>query len=175
VLDQIQHGGDAGLKSIAIGAAVMVAGMVAIKVIGALFRRVPPALPPGRPPQLSVLPGILDPHELAQVNRILNLRGGKFVGPPTRAFPGIDGWLDGLTISLKTGNDLNAILNVTREAADKAAKFGHTGVELFIDSRMVKGADIILDLPRLLVGVLREGTISVVNIETASGWIRILP
>lgn len=175
-MDQVQYGGDAGLKSLIGGAGVVVGGMIAVKVIGNMVRSVPLALPPGGPK--LIIPGKLQSHELAQVERIISFRGGTFVGPSTRNFAGIDGTIDGIGASLKqyTGTSPLGVLKHASKAEEQAFQAGYTSVELFIDARNVKAGPL-LDFARKgpLAQIPRQGVISTINIETADGWVRLIP
>jgi hypothetical protein len=149
--------------------------MLAVKIVGAIAQRAPKLLPAAGPAGVRVIRGTYQAHEIAQMERIVQWRGGLFKGTPFANFPGIDGWLEGIAASLKTGNTTNAILNVTEQAATKASRAGYAAVELFIDSRALRAGQVLQEVPRKVGGVLREGIIAAINIETKDGWIRILP
>jgi hypothetical protein len=144
--------------------------------VGGLLRRAPLALPPSAGAVVDIIPGTYQAHEVAQMHRIVAWRGGTFKGTPLPDFPGIDGWLDGIAASLKTGNSTNAIANEVVRAEAKAANAGYSAVELFVDSRAVSAAEVLQGVRHSaeVHGVLQSGIISVVNIETRDGWIRLL-
>lgn len=177
VIDQIQYGGDAGLRALAIGAVVTLGLGIAIRVAGIALRRVPLALPAAKGAAVKIPAGALRPHEIAQAERIVQWRGGTFLGPPTADFRGIDGWIEGIAASLKRASDVNGIKNVIDDGAEQATRAGHAGAELFIDARQVRGAAILdaNNVARHADGVLRDGSFSAINVETADGWSRIVP
>jgi len=105
-------------------------------------------LPPGRSP--LVIPGRLLPHEVVQAQRIVAFYGGTFTGAATRrGFPGIDGTLDGVAVSLKryTGSSLVGVLRHASTAEAQAMQADFTGVEVFIEARNVRAGPL-LDFAR---------------------------
>jgi hypothetical protein len=124
-----------------------------------------------------VVPNKLAPHELAFAREIVGFRGGTFIGNPKRNFPGIEGTLDGLPVSLKeTQGGLGAVLPHASKAEAQAAKAGAVGTELFIKAENV-GRLQLLDFAANggLTQIPRQGTISSINVLTSEGWVRIVP
>ena len=134
----------------------------------------PKALQPGRPG--SVIPGGLARHEVAFANEIVSYRGGFFEGVARRSAPGIDGFLDGVAVSLKeTRGKLGAVLRKASEAESQASRAGYSGVELFIKAPNVGEAQL-LDFARKgpLVEIPNQGTISSITVFTRDGVVRLL-
>ncbi len=139
-----------------------------------LAAKTPLALPAGSPGR--VVANALEPHELSFAKEIVGFRGGTLTGAPTRSFPGIDGVLDGVPVSLKqTTGGLSAVLKHASKAEAQAIKAGHTGVEVFIQAPNV-GKSALLDFAGkgALSAIPGQGTVSAINIQTADGWVRIL-
>jgi RHS repeat-associated protein len=132
------------------------------------------ALPPGRPG--SVTPGGLASHEAAFAEEIVGFQGGDFVGVPKRSTPGIDGFLDGVAVSLKeTTGGLAAVLRHASKAEKSAQKAGFSGVELFLKAPNVGKAQL-LDFAGEgpLTAIPNQGTISSVNVFTRDGVVRVI-
>jgi filamentous hemagglutinin len=126
----------------------------------------------------SVIRNALSPKEFRQASDIVQFRGGTFVGPRTSNFPGIDGWLDGVPVQLKSleGRSIYGVLrNVIHGAKDMAAE-GYRG-DIYIDAsssgismtkliEFIKPGSPISDLTA-------EGTVQHVYIKTAEGWLTV--
>ncbi|MFI6500342.1 DNRLRE domain-containing protein [Nonomuraea typhae] len=130
------------------------------------------ALTAGKPAR--VIRNRLDNHEFLQADDVVKLRGGEFVGQRVRNMPGIDGFRDGIPVSLKqTGSSSPAaILRHASKAEDQARKANRTGVELYIDAQNMsrnKLLDFIANGP--LQDIPKQGTIGVIYIRTAAGWV----
>ncbi|NJP91930.1 type IV secretion protein Rhs [Nonomuraea sp. FMUSA5-5] len=132
----------------------------------------PRELPAGKPP--SVVRNGLTDHEPAQALEVARLRGGEFVGPPTTNYAGIDGWLDGVPVSLKEygGNKPVFVLKKAGRADDEARDAGFSGVELYINAKNVPKQEL-LDFARNgpLPGIPKQGTLSSIYVNTADGWV----
>ncbi len=102
----------------------------------------------------------LEPHELAQAQRIGDFRGGTFVGNARRAAPGIDGTLDGVSVSLKlySGSSPSGVLRHASRAEASAANAGYRGVEVFIDASSVSRSTIVGN--QGLAAIPAQGTVS---------------
>jgi hypothetical protein len=120
----------------------------------------------------------LSEEEAAFAEEIVNFRGGLYEGPPTRNFARIDGTLDGLPViqlnlsTSKFGTFFKAIVGAQRDAI----KAGYAGVELFVNAKQFSPKQLPEDptlLPRI-GAIVREGTLSAVNILTGGGWIRVV-
>ncbi|MGB6059368.1 MAG: hypothetical protein WBF71_14010, partial [Microthrixaceae bacterium] len=118
----------------------------------------PRALPAGWPGR--VVANALEPHELAQAQRIGDFRGGTFVGNARRAAPGIDGTLDGVSVSLKlySGSSPSGVLRHASRAEASAANAGYRGVEVFIDASSVSRSTIVGN--QGLAAIPAQGTVS---------------
>ena len=83
-------------------------------------------LSPGR--QSDVVRNSLKAHEFAQAQDVVSLRGGQFVGAPEGSFPGIDGHLDGVPVSLKryTGGSPLGVLTHASKAHKSALNAGYS-------------------------------------------------
>ena len=84
----------------------------------------------------SVISNGLDAAETAFANKIVQFRGGTFVGVFKRNAPGIDGFLNGKPISLKAKSSPKpfAILKAATDAESSALKAGFSNVDLYIDA-----------------------------------------
>ena len=127
------------------------------------------ALPAGSPGR--VVANALEPHELAQAQRIVDFRGGTFVGNAQRGAPGIDGTLDGVSASLKSysGSSPSGVLRHASRAEVSAANAGYRGVEVFIDAGNVSRSSIVGN--RGLAAIPTQGTVSSIYVRTADGWV----
>jgi hypothetical protein len=87
--------------------------------------------------------GGLSDHEIKFARQIQAVRGGGFTGVRDRSAPGIDGYLDGVPVSLKeTDGKLSAVLRHASRAERKAANAGYSGVDLFIKAPNVNSVDL---------------------------------
>lgn len=132
----------------------------------------PLALPAGSPAR--VVPNALLPHEIAQAQRLVDFRGGEFMGNVHESAPGIDGLRDGIPTSLKTysGESPLGVLRHASRAEASAAKAGYADVELFIDAPGVSNAELI-DFAGNgpLARIPSQGTISSIYVRASDGWI----
>ncbi|NBF04890.1 hypothetical protein GV819_21625 [Pseudomonas sp. Fl5BN2] len=66
---------------------------------------------------------------------IVSFRGGEFKGGDTPSFAGIDGWLDGVSVQLKTIKEasINSVRRNILSGAEDVAKAGYKG-GLYIDA-----------------------------------------
>jgi|GEM_PF-1775236 len=120
----------------------------------------------------------LNDAEYQQAQDVVAYRGGHFEGPPEPNFRGIDGWLDGVPISLKGygGNSPAGVLTHASSAEREALAAGYSGVEVFIKAKNVSAhrvIDFATSPPGNLAKIPHQGTISTVYINTADGWLRI--
>nr|AGC71099.1 hypothetical protein [uncultured bacterium A1Q1_fos_2067] len=133
----------------------------------------PLPVPPGSPGR--VVANALESHELSFANDIVGFRGGTLTGAPTRYFPGIDGALDGVPISLKqTKGGLGSVLKNASKAEAQAKNAGYSGVEVFIEAKNVDKTSL-LDFAEKgpLAKIPSQGTVSSIHVLTADGWVRI--
>ena len=91
--------GDKRNGTISAAGALPIAGILATLTKWYKGARALKELPSG--PAASVVRNALEAHEVAQAQKIVDFRGGKFVGNKSRSFPGIDGFLNGVPASLK--------------------------------------------------------------------------
>lgn len=71
---------------------------------------------------------------------------------------------------------LGTLFKTVTKAAEQAQNAGYAGVELFVEAKNLPAKQLLSDasiLPRI-GGIVREGTLAVVNILTADGWIRVV-
>jgi RHS repeat-associated protein len=131
-----------------------------------------PALPAGSPP--SVVPNDLMPHEVAEAWDIVNFRGGEFVGNTVGNAPGIDGFLNGVPVSLKgyAGSSPAAILRKAGLAERSASRAGYSGVEVYINAPGLSRSTLI-DFSRNspLNAIPRHGVVSTIYVLTGGGWV----
>jgi hypothetical protein len=175
VMDQIQFGGSAGLKSLLFSGAI-IGGAIAIESFASRFAREVPLLKAGSPGKLII--NKLSEEEAAFAQEIIEFRGGTFVGQAVKDTPGIDGFLEGVPASLKqlSSSSLGTLFKTVTKAAEQAQNAGYANVELFIEAKNFPAKQLLSDatiLPRI-GGIVREGTLVVVNILTADGWIRVV-
>ncbi|WP_188195458.1 DUF6531 domain-containing protein [Nonomuraea sp. SYSU D8015] len=131
----------------------------------------PKGLTAGTPP--SVVRNGLQPHELVQAREIVDFRGGRFVGA-TPSHPGIDGWLDGVPVSLKaySGTSPAGVLRHASLAESSARKAGFSGVDLYVDAKNVPGATMVdFGTNGPLAQIPRQGTINSIYVNSADGWV----
>lgn len=105
-------------------------------------------------------------------------RGGTFEGVPSKNFPGIDGWLDGVPIQLKTveGKSILAIQRNIIGAAKDMSKAGYVG-DVYIDATKTGvGIGKITDFTKPgtpISNMLNEGVVKSISIKTGEGWLTI--
>jgi RHS repeat-associated protein len=131
-----------------------------------------PALPAGSPG--NVVPNELDPHEVAQAQSIVDFQGGTFVGNTVKSAPGIDGYLSGEPVSLKTysGSSPGGVLRWATEAQKSAANAGYSGVTLYIDAPRVATSRLLDFIPNGRLGTMtRQGIVKSIYVHTAGGWV----
>jgi hypothetical protein len=118
----------------------------------------------------------LSAEEAALAKDIVAFRGGIFVGQVKRDLPGIDGFLDGVPVSLKKADGgLSAVLSRVSKAEAQARNAGYTGVEVFVRAPNVDlGALVDFAQKGPLTKIPTQGTISAINVLTAGGWVRII-
>jgi hypothetical protein len=123
----------------------------------------------------KVIPNKLESHELVFADQIVEYRGGQLVGAETRSFPGIDGHLDGIPISLKeTKGGLGAVVRHASQAEAKAAKAGYSGVDLYVKAPNVNSAALIdFSSKGPLLVMPRQGIISNIFVLTRDGWVMV--
>lgn len=132
----------------------------------------PKALPPGSPG--SVVRNALQDHEYAQAQEVVGFRGGKFVGPLDPNEPGIDGYIDGQPVSLKTfsGTSPMGVLRHAARAATSASDASYSGVELYISAPNVSASQLIdFGMNGGLARIPTEGAIGSIYVSTANGWV----
>ncbi|ULT68718.1 MULTISPECIES: DUF637 domain-containing protein [Pseudomonas] len=134
------------------------------------------ALPSGK--KGSVVRGALEEHEFKQASDIVSFRGGQFKGADTPSFAGIDGWLDGVPVQLKTikGTSINSVRRNILSGAEDMAKAGYKG-DLYIDAAST-GVSMEKMLSHFKSGspvsnVVGEGAVSNIYIKTQDGWMNI--
>ena len=131
-----------------------------------------------RAAERSLLPfvrGGLSDAEVAFAREVQGFRGGAFEGVPTRSAPGIDGFLDGVPISLKEmKGGLGAVLKHASKAEAQAANSGYKGVDLYIRAPAV-GRQPLLDFAGKggLAKIPTQGTIRSIHVYTSDGWVPI--
>ncbi|AYO55247.1 hemagglutinin repeat-containing protein [Acinetobacter wuhouensis] len=119
----------------------------------------------------------MDPHEIAQAQSIINLKGGIFEGTPSKRYPGIDGWLNGVPVQLKevTGNSLNSIQKNILKADASLKKHGYEQAELYIDAIQTRiSREQLNDFIKKgtpISNVLNEGAVKSISINTKDGWL----
>ncbi|WP_437776708.1 RHS repeat domain-containing protein [Sorangium sp. So ce1097] len=125
----------------------------------------------------KVIVNKLSPAERAFAEKIVAKEGGEFVGQTVKNQPGIDGWLNGIPVSLKQiDGGLGAVLTHASKAEAKAAKASYSGVRLFIEAPNV-GKEALLDFASKgpLSKIPTQGTISEIHVLTQNGWVMINP
>lgn len=119
----------------------------------------------------------LDQMESAFATTIFLTRHGPSLGTPFHDYPGIDEMAGTTPFSLKQmDRGLTATLKHASNAESQAANAGFSGVELFINAPKVN-LEILIDFPNTgpLSLIPKQGIISIVNIKTADGWLRLPP
>lgn len=114
--------------------------------------------------------------ETAQAADIVAFKGGKFVGQPASNTPGIDGWLNGVPVSLKevTGNGMTAVQRNVISGANQMSKAGQVG-DMYVDA--TKAGVATQDVTSWvkpgspIANVLNEGVVNNINIKTTNGWV----
>jgi len=134
-----------------------------------------PELSASAPQRPKFIRGKLDDAENAFALRIQQWKGGDFEGVPRRDFPGIDGHLGGIPVSLKeTNGGLHAVLTHASKAERSAANAGYSGVDLYIKATNVTKADLeefANNGP--LVKIPTQGTIRKIHVLASDGWYEI--
>lgn len=103
---------------------------------------------------------------------------GTFIGQTVKNTPGIDGFPEGVPVNLKQLNSsrLGTLFKTVTLAAEQAENARYAGVELFVEAKAFSAKELLSDstiLPRI-GSVIREETLSAVNILSADGWIRVV-
>ncbi|BAQ81775.1 two-partner secretion domain-containing protein [Pseudomonas sp. St29] len=134
------------------------------------------ALPSGK--KGTVIRGALEEHEFKQASDIVSFKGGEFKGADRRSFAGIDGWLDGVPVQLKTvqGSSINSVRRNVLKGAENMANAGYKG-DLYVDASST-GVSMEKILSHFKSGspvsnVVGEGTVSNIYIKTQDGWVNI--
>ena len=135
-----------------------------------------PKLPPSKPSSLN--PGALEPHEIAQAQSIVDYKGGNFIGAPTKNYPGIDGWLDGIPVQLKevTGNGMMAVQrNIVGGARDmhKAGYIGDMYIDITRTGVSIKTLNDWVKPNTPIANILNESTVKNIYVRTSEGWVDI--
>lgn len=149
--------------------------LVEKEVVEEAAKRTPKLLAAGKPG--SVIANKLLKHEVEFAKEIVAHRGGELIGAAKKSAPGIDGFLEGIPISLKqTKGGLVAVLRHASVAEAQAKAAGYTGVEVFIKAENI-GATQLLDfaLKGALTKIPRQGIVSAINVLTKGGWVRFIP
>jgi hypothetical protein len=150
-------------------------------VIGRIFRAIPfqkLALPAGA--SASVIRNALSDEEAAFAEEITNFRGGQFVGAPKADFPGIDGWIDNISASLKilSTKNLQGVVDKVEEGAKQAVRAGYSGGELFVKVPNFSSTDLTNAANSAYLteinGFVNDGSFSAINFQFANGWLRIV-
>ena len=142
------------------------------RAVGELLEAGGRALAPGANP--SIVRNALEPHEFRQAERIVEFRGGAFVGNNARNAPGIDGTLSGIPVSLKSisGSSPTSVLSNASRAERQASNAGFSGVELYIEAPNVSAPALVdFGVNGPLSAIPSQGTISAIYIQTADGWV----
>ncbi|MGL1829955.1 UNVERIFIED_CONTAM: hypothetical protein GN151_06125 [Acinetobacter sp. HSTU-ASm16] len=119
----------------------------------------------------------MEEHEVQQVQSILNLRGGIFEGTPTKRYPAIDGWLNGVPVQLKevTGNSINAIQKNILKADTSLKKHGYKQAEVYVDaSKTGISRDQLNDFIKTgspISNILNEGAVKSIYVNKKDGWL----
>ncbi|MFE8645074.1 hemagglutinin repeat-containing protein [Sphingomonas sp. NCPPB 2930] len=124
----------------------------------------------------EVVPNAMSAAETTQAADIVAFKGGTFVGQPTSNTPGIDGWLNGVPVSLKevTGNGMTAVQRNVIGGTNQMSKAGQVG-DMYIDATKagVSTQDVTnwVKPGSPIANVLNEGTVKNINIKTTNGWV----
>lgn len=124
----------------------------------------------------EVVPNAMSAAETAQAADIVAFKGGKFVGQPASNTPGIDGWLNGVPVSLKevTGNGMTAVQRNVIGGTNQMSKAGQVG-DMYVDATKagVSTQDVTnwVKPGSPIANVLNEGTVNNINIKTTNGWV----
>ncbi len=125
----------------------------------------------------EVVPNAMSAAETAQAIDIVAFKGGKFVGQPTSNTPGIDGWLNGVPVSLKEVTGGNGMLTVQKnitQGTTQMIKAGQVG-DMYIDA--IKTGVSVQDVTNWvkpgtpISNILNEGVVNNINIKTINGWV----
>lgn len=125
---------------------------------------------------VTIIKNQLTDAEEAQARELADYLGGKeFTGPPTNNFEGIDGWLDGQSVSLKeySGTSPSAVLKHAVKAESQATNAGYNNVTLYIKAPNMSAtrlADFAKNGP--LSQIPGRGSIGQIYIRTADGWLK---
>lgn len=130
-----------------------------------------PAPQPG-----SVVKNAMSELETAQAQDIVNFKGGKFIGQPESNTPGIDGWLDGVPVSLKevTGKGMTAVQRNIVNGTKQMVNSNQIG-DMYVDA--VKSGVSLQDVAGWIKpgtpisNILNEGSVNNIIIKTTNGWI----
>nr|WP_227604701.1 VENN motif pre-toxin domain-containing protein [Acinetobacter sp. TGL-Y2] len=119
----------------------------------------------------------MESHEIQQAQSIIDLKGDIFEGTPTARYPAIDGWLDGISVQLKTvtGNGLTAIQRNILKADAALKKEGYHQAEMYIDAVQTgitrKQLNDFIKPGTPISNILNEGAVKSVSINTKDGWL----
>jgi len=132
------------------------------------------ALPTSKPGLL--VPNAMSAAEAAQAADIIAFKGGKFVGQLTSNTPGIDGWLNGVPVSLKevTGNGMTAVQRNIVDGTKQMVNAKQVG-DMYIDAARtgitVQDVTDWVKPGTPISNILSEGAVNNINIKTANGWV----
>lgn len=124
----------------------------------------------------EVVPNAMSAAETAQAADIVAFKGGKFVGQPASNTPGIDGWLNGVPVSLKevTGNGMTVVQRNVIGGTNQMSKAGQVG-DMYVDATKagVSTQDVTnwVKPGSPIANVLNEGAVNNINIKTKNGWV----
>ena len=122
----------------------------------------------------NVIKNAMSKEEYLQSLEIVELKGGEIVGQLKRDTPGIDGFYEGVPISLKkyTGSSPSGVLRYSSRAEGRASNAAYSDVELYIDAKGVSSEALLDFIPNGgLSQIPRQGTISSIYINASDGWI----
>lgn len=123
-----------------------------------------------------VLRNGLEDHEFLQNTEIAQMIGGVFEGAPSKSFRGIDGWMNGVPVQLKTveGQSISAIQRNIIKGAINLTNAGYAG-DLYIDATKTGiSMEKIIDFAKPgtpISNVLNEGSVQRLYIKTSEGWL----
>ena len=125
----------------------------------------------------EVVPNAMSAAETAQAADIVAFKGGTFVGQPASNTPGIDGWLNGVPVSLKEVTGGNGMLTVQKNITKGTTQMKNAGQvgDMYIDATKTGiSAQDVTDWVKPgtpISNILSEGTVKNINIKTTSGWV----